>query len=165
VLLITIFTLPDVALIPVLGVLPEHHRRRKILVPTLLLIGINGGLRALASGFGPHQAQRQEQGMDAVTLGTLNVTVISAIFTVRSARPRWATTRASSRLARRATLPSVASWQPGHKGAAVLRGGVGVEEGEDTLGRLIPWPTLNRMAGTRSSHTFGTSATRTRPAV
>jgi ACDE family multidrug resistance protein len=80
-LLITVFTLPGVALTPVLGVLSDRHGRRKILVPALLLFGITGGLCAFARGFELLLALRLMQGMGAAALGTLNVTVIGDIFT------------------------------------------------------------------------------------
>jgi MFS transporter, ACDE family, multidrug resistance protein len=88
-LLITVFTLPGVALTPVLGVLSDRHGRRKILVPALLLFGIAGGLCAFARGFELLLALRLLQGMGAAALGTLNVTVIGDIFTghERSAAP------------------------------------------------------------------------------
>ena len=49
--LITVFTLPGVALTPVLGVLSDRHGRRRILVPALLLFGVAGGLCAFARTF------------------------------------------------------------------------------------------------------------------
>jgi MFS transporter, ACDE family, multidrug resistance protein len=80
-LLITVFTLPGVALTPVLGVLSDRHGRRKILVPALLLFGVAGGLCAFARGFELLLGLRLLQGMGAAALGTLNVTVIGDIFT------------------------------------------------------------------------------------
>lgn len=50
-LLITVFTLPGIALTPVLGVLSDRHGRRKILVPALLLFGLAGGICAFARSF------------------------------------------------------------------------------------------------------------------
>ncbi len=79
-LLITIFTLPGVALTPVLGVLSDRHGRKKILVPALLLFGVAGGLCAFARDFELLLALRLVQGMGAAALGTLNVTVIGDIF-------------------------------------------------------------------------------------
>ena len=80
-LLITVFTLPGVALTPVLGVLSDRHGRRRILVPALLLFGVAGGLCAFARSFELLLALRLMQGMGAAALGTLNVTVIGDIFT------------------------------------------------------------------------------------
>jgi MFS transporter, ACDE family, multidrug resistance protein len=80
-LLITVFTLPGVALTPVLGVLSDRHGRRKILVPALLLFGIAGGLCAFVRGFELLLGLRLLQGVGAAALGTLNVTVIGDIFT------------------------------------------------------------------------------------
>ena len=50
-LLITVFTLPGVVLTPMLGVLSDHHGRRKIRVPALLLFGAAGGACVFARGF------------------------------------------------------------------------------------------------------------------
>jgi len=80
-LLITVFTLPGVALTPVLGVLSDRHGRRKILVPALLLFGAAGGLCAFIRSFELLLVLRLVQGMGAAALGTLNVTVIGDIFT------------------------------------------------------------------------------------
>jgi MFS transporter, ACDE family, multidrug resistance protein len=80
-LLITIFTLPGIALIPVLGVLSDRRGRRKILIPALFLFGIAGGLCAFARSFELLLSLRLLQGMGAAALGTLNVTVIGDIFT------------------------------------------------------------------------------------
>jgi MFS transporter, ACDE family, multidrug resistance protein len=80
-LLITIFTLPGIALTPVLGVLSDRHGRRKILIPALFLFGIAGSLCAFARAFELLLALRLLQGMGAAALGTLNVTVIGDIFT------------------------------------------------------------------------------------
>jgi MFS transporter, ACDE family, multidrug resistance protein len=80
-LLLTVFTLPGVALTPVLGVLSDRHGRRRILVPALLLFGVAGGLCAFARSFELLLALRLMQGMGAAALGTLNVTVIGDIFT------------------------------------------------------------------------------------
>jgi MFS transporter, ACDE family, multidrug resistance protein len=80
-LLITVFTLPGIALTPVLGVLSDRHGRKKILVPALLLFGVAGGLCAFARSFELLLTLRLVQGMGAAALGTLNVTVIGDIFT------------------------------------------------------------------------------------
>src|ERR687893_2380455 len=82
-LLITVFTLPGIALTPVLGVLSDRHGRKKILVPALLLFGVAGGLCAFARSFELLLALRLVQGMGAAALGTLNVTVIGDIYTGR----------------------------------------------------------------------------------
>jgi MFS transporter, ACDE family, multidrug resistance protein len=42
-LLITVFTLPGIALTPILGILSDRHGRKKILTPALLLFGVAGG--------------------------------------------------------------------------------------------------------------------------
>ena len=79
-LLITAFTLPGVAMTPLLGVLSDRHGRKKILVPALLLFGFAGGACAFARSFEALLALRFFQGMGAAALGTLNVTVIGDIY-------------------------------------------------------------------------------------
>lgn len=74
-LLITAFTLPGIALTPVLGALSDRHGRKKILAPALLLFGLAGGLCVFARSFELLLALRFLQGMGASALGTLNVTV------------------------------------------------------------------------------------------
>jgi ACDE family multidrug resistance protein len=82
-LLITVFTLPGVALTPILGILSDRHGRKKILTPALILFGVAGGLCAFARSFELLLILRLIQGMGAGALGTLNVTVIGDIYAGR----------------------------------------------------------------------------------
>ena len=111
-LLITIFTLPGIALTPVLGVLSDRHGRRKILIPALLLFGIAGGLCAFARSFELLLALRLLQGMGAAALGTLNVTVIGDIFTGHERSAALGYNASVSLSGRRATPPSAALLRP-----------------------------------------------------
>ncbi len=82
-LLIISFTLPGVFLTPVLGVLADRYGRKIILVPSLLLFGIAGGLCALTRDFTLLLVFRFIQGSGAAALGSLNVTIIGDLFAGR----------------------------------------------------------------------------------
>jgi len=79
-LLITCFTLPGVVLTPVLGVLADRYGRKTVLVPSLLLFGIAGGMCALSQSFAQLVALRLMQGVGAAALGSLNVTIIGDLY-------------------------------------------------------------------------------------
>lgn len=79
-LLLTAFTLPGVALTPVLGVLSDRLGRKRVLVPSLMLFGIAGAACALAREMDVLLALRFLQGCGAATLGMLSVTLIGDIF-------------------------------------------------------------------------------------
>lgn len=79
-LLLTVFTLPGVALTPVLGVLSDRLGRKRVLVPYLLLFGIAGGACALARDMDVLLVLRFMQGCGAAALGMLSVTMIGDIF-------------------------------------------------------------------------------------
>jgi len=79
-LLITVFTLPGVALTPVLGIFADRYGRKRILVPSLLLFGIAGGSCAFVSQFSFLLALRFLQGIGGAALGSLNVTIIGDLF-------------------------------------------------------------------------------------
>ncbi|HIH70427.1 MFS transporter [Methermicoccus shengliensis] len=79
-LLITCFTLPGVVLTPVLGVLADRYGRKTVLMPSLLLFGIAGGMCALSQSFAQLVALRLMQGVGAAALGSLNVTIIGDLY-------------------------------------------------------------------------------------
>ncbi len=79
-LLITFFTLPGIALTPVLGVLSDKLGRKRVLAPALILFGIAGGACALARDFESLLLLRFLQGMGAAALGTLNVTLVGDLY-------------------------------------------------------------------------------------
>jgi len=86
-LLITVFTLPGVFLTPFLGVLADRIGRKTILVPSLVLFGLAGGLCGLARSFHLLLALRFLQGTGAAALGSLNATLIGDLYHGRQ-RPR-----------------------------------------------------------------------------
>lgn len=81
--LITIFTIPGVLLTPVLGMLADRWGRKKILIPSLMLFGIAGGVCALARDFDLLLILRFFQGIGAASIAFLNVTLISDLYSNR----------------------------------------------------------------------------------
>ncbi len=79
-LLITAFTLPGVALTPVLGVLADRFGRKKILVPSLILFALAGGACGFAHDFHLLLLLRFFQGIGGASLGSLNVTIIGDLY-------------------------------------------------------------------------------------
>ncbi len=82
-LLIIFFTLPAIVLTPVLGVMADRYGRKKILVPSLILFGVAGGLCTLVRKFELLLVFRFFQGVGAASLGSINVTLIGDIFTAK----------------------------------------------------------------------------------
>ncbi len=79
-MLITVFTLPGVLLTPVLGVLADRFGRKRILIPSLVLFGIAGGMCAFVRDFDFLLGLRFIQGIGAASLGSLNVTIIGDLY-------------------------------------------------------------------------------------
>lgn len=79
-LLITVFTLPGVFLTPIMGVAADRFGRKKVLIPSLLLFGITGGLCGLTQSFSTLLAMRFFQGIGAAGLGSINVTIIGDLY-------------------------------------------------------------------------------------
>lgn len=79
-LLVTFFTLPGVALTPILGILSDRYGRKKILAPSIFLFGIAGGACAFAADFGILLILRFFQGIGAASLGVLNITIIGDLY-------------------------------------------------------------------------------------
>jgi len=79
--LITIFTMPGIVLAPVVGVLADRHGRRRLLVPSLLLFGAAGVACGFARRFDLLLAFRFLQGVGASGIASLNVTIISDLYT------------------------------------------------------------------------------------
>jgi len=79
-LLIITFTLPGVFLTPILGVLADRFGRKRVLVPSLFLFGIAGGLCSLTRDFTVLLVLRFFQGVGAAALGSINITLIGDIF-------------------------------------------------------------------------------------
>lgn len=79
-LIIIVFTLPGVVLTPVLGVAADRYGRKKVLVPSLVLFGLAGGLCGFVRDFHLLLLLRFFQGIGAASLGSLNVTIIGDLF-------------------------------------------------------------------------------------
>lgn len=87
-LLITVFTFPGMILTLVLGALADRFGRKAILVPSLLLFGISGGLCALTENFNVLLILRFLQGIGAASLSSLNLTIIGDLFENKITRTR-----------------------------------------------------------------------------
>jgi len=79
-LLITVFALPSVFLVPILGVLADRWGRKRILVPSLLLFGLAGGACSLVRSFDLLLILRFLQGIGAASLSMLNITLIADLY-------------------------------------------------------------------------------------
>jgi MFS family permease len=80
-LLITVFTLPGIILAPVAGVLADRYGRRMILVASLIIFGLFGGLCGLATEFQHLLVLRFIQGVGSAAMGVLSLTIIGDLFT------------------------------------------------------------------------------------
>ncbi|UCE23330.1 MAG: MFS transporter [Candidatus Zixiibacteriota bacterium] len=79
-LLITVFTLPGMLLVPVLGVLADRYGRKKVVVPALMLFGLAGGACYFAHDFTTLLILRFFQGMGGSSLGSINTTLIGDLY-------------------------------------------------------------------------------------
>ncbi|HNR88572.1 MAG TPA: MFS transporter [Spirochaetota bacterium] len=82
-LIISVFTLPGVFLTPVFGFLADRYGRKRVLVPSLVLFGIAGTMCFWCESFASLLALRFVQGIGAASLGAVNVTIISDLFSGR----------------------------------------------------------------------------------
>lgn len=80
-LLITVFTLPQMILAPVVGVLSDRYGRRTVLVPSLLIFGIAGGMCGVVQSFNAILVLRLIQGIGSASLGVLTLTIIGDVYT------------------------------------------------------------------------------------
>ncbi|MBU1002223.1 MAG: MFS transporter [Proteobacteria bacterium] len=78
--LVTAFTLPGVFLTPVFGILADRHGRKKVLVPALICFSVFGVACTLADSFAVLVGLRFLQGVGAASLGALNMTIISDLY-------------------------------------------------------------------------------------
>ncbi len=78
--LITVFTLPGVALTPVIGILADRYGRKRILIPALFLFSIAGSACFFMNNFVGLLFLRFLQGAGSSALGSLNVTLIGDIY-------------------------------------------------------------------------------------
>ncbi|MDQ4002112.1 MAG: MFS transporter [Actinomycetota bacterium] len=109
-LLITVFTLPGVSLTWVAGALSDRFGRKRILVPSLMLFGVAGGVCALARDFELLLALRTLQGVGAAALGALNVTLVGDLFAGRDRTAALGYNSSVLSIGTRATPPSAALW-------------------------------------------------------
>lgn len=79
-LLITAFTLPGIALAPVLGVLADRFGRKRIIVPSLLMYALAGTACAFTTDLRLLVLFRFLQGAGASSLSSLNLTILGDIF-------------------------------------------------------------------------------------
>lgn len=87
-LLITVFTFPGLVLTLILGALADRFGRKSILVPSLMLFGISGGLCATTNDFNVLLILRFLQGIGAASLSSLNLTIIGDMFENKVSRAR-----------------------------------------------------------------------------
>lgn len=73
-LLVTVFTFPAFALGPLIGVLADRFGRKKVIVPSLFLLGIAGCACAFARDFNLLLLLRFLQGIGAASLLSLTAT-------------------------------------------------------------------------------------------
>lgn len=78
--LISAFTVPGVLFTPLLGILSDRLGRKKVLIPSLAIFAIFGGLCALTTKMWVLLVLRFFQGIGASSLGALNATIISDIY-------------------------------------------------------------------------------------
>jgi MFS family permease len=79
-LLIAVFSFPGILLTPFLGVVADRWGRKKIIIPSLMLFGIAGGLCFFVRDFKLLLILRLIQGVGAAPLGSLTVTIIGDLY-------------------------------------------------------------------------------------
>ncbi len=79
-LIVTFFTLPGVIFAPLFGILADRYGRKKVLVPSLAVFGIAGGLCGMARDFDLLLVLTFIQGIGNASLGAINVTLIGDLF-------------------------------------------------------------------------------------
>jgi MFS family permease len=79
-LLVAVFTLPGVALTPVLGVFGDRFGRKRVLIPSLLLFAVAGTACGFARRFDLLLGLRLLQGAGAAAIGALNVTIVGDLY-------------------------------------------------------------------------------------
>ncbi|MGE4299578.1 MAG: MFS transporter [Desulfovibrionaceae bacterium] len=79
-LVITAFTVPGVLFLPLTGALADRLGRKQVLVPSLLVFGVAGFACGFARDFTTLLVLRFAQGIGGASLGMLNITLISDLY-------------------------------------------------------------------------------------
>ena len=79
-LLIAVFSFPGILVTPFLGVIADRWGRKRIIIPSLMLFGIAGGLCFFVRDFKLLLILRLIQGIGAAPLGSLTVTIIGDLY-------------------------------------------------------------------------------------
>jgi MFS family permease len=79
-MLVAVFTLPGVALTPVLGVLGDRLGRKRVLIPSLVLFAVAGTACGFARDYDVLLALRLLQGAGAAAIGALNITIVGDLY-------------------------------------------------------------------------------------
>ena len=79
-LLIAVFSFPGILVTPLLGVIADRWGRKRIIIPSLMLFGIAGGLCFFVRDFKLLLILRLIQGIGAAPLGSLTVTIIGDLY-------------------------------------------------------------------------------------
>ncbi len=82
-LLITVYSVPGLLFVPILGILADRFGRKRIMVPSLFLFGIAGGACAFAHDFRILLALRFFQGVGGASLFPLCLTLIGDFYSDR----------------------------------------------------------------------------------
>lgn len=79
-LLIAVFSFPGILVTPLLGVIADRWGRKRIIIPSLMLFGVAGGLCFFVRDFQLLLILRLIQGIGAAPLGSLTVTIIGDLY-------------------------------------------------------------------------------------
>lgn len=79
-LLIAVFSFPGILVTPFLGVIADRWGRKRIIIPSLMLFGIAGGLCFFVRDFQLLLILRLIQGIGVAPLGSLTVAIIGDIY-------------------------------------------------------------------------------------
>ena len=80
----TIYQLPSAIITLIFGILADRLGRKQVLLPSLLLFAVGGGLSGLTSNFSNHLGWRFLQGVGAASLEPLQLTVIGDLYRGRT---------------------------------------------------------------------------------
>ncbi len=79
-LLVTVYALPGIFFMPIMGMLADRIGRKQVLVPALILFAVAGSACALARDFQLLLILRFFQGLGGASLGSLTATLIGDLF-------------------------------------------------------------------------------------